>query len=112
MTTSLSQVATILFGGGFPRSADPTALRHTQTAIYNVQLNIEEVQKALYPGRVLISDRGTGCYFIHSSSTYIYIYIYWLRYVISVHPQLIVPRTGIAIGMVTSSPAWAPRSNR
>jgi predicted ATPase len=51
--------ATILFAGGFPRSQQWDANRAAQTAIYHVQRNLEDVQSALYPERVLLCDRGT-----------------------------------------------------
>jgi predicted ATPase len=51
--------ATILFAGGFPRSNVLEARRAVQTAIFHVQRNIEDVQSALFPERVLLCDRGT-----------------------------------------------------
>lgn len=53
------EAATMLFSGGFPRTDEPAALRATQTAIFEVQRNLEYVQAALYPGRILLCDRGT-----------------------------------------------------
>mgnify|MGYP000949311008 CR=1 FL=1 len=53
------EAATILFQGGFPRSAEPHARRCAQTAIYHVQRHLEDVQAALFPGRTLLCDRGT-----------------------------------------------------
>jgi predicted ATPase len=53
------EAATILFQGGFPRSTQPSALRHTQTAIYHVQRHLEDEYLSLYPNRVLLCDRGT-----------------------------------------------------
>lgn len=53
------EAATLLFGGGFPRPTEPTGRRSAQTAIYHVQRNLEDVQAALYPDRVLLCDRGT-----------------------------------------------------
>jgi predicted ATPase len=53
------EAATILFSGGFPRSTDPDARRAAQTAIYHVQRNLEDVQSATYPNRILLCDRGT-----------------------------------------------------
>src|SRR6187402_2440911 len=53
------EAATMLFQGGFPRSRDIHAARIAQTAIYQVQRNLEDVQSALYPGRILLCDRGT-----------------------------------------------------
>ncbi|HYP76769.1 MAG TPA: AAA family ATPase [Polyangiaceae bacterium] len=51
--------ATILFGGGFPRPVQVDARRCAQTAIFHVQRNLEDVQAALYPDRILLCDRGT-----------------------------------------------------
>ena len=53
------EAATTLFLGGFPRTDDPLARRAVQTAIYHVQRNLEDIQSALYPERVLLCDRGT-----------------------------------------------------
>jgi len=51
--------ATILFAGGFPRVDEPAARRSIQRAVFEVQRNLEAVQRARYPGRVLLCDRGT-----------------------------------------------------
>jgi AAA domain len=51
--------ATILFGGGFPRYGDPDARRAAQTAIFQVQRNLEDVQAAVFRDRILLCDRGT-----------------------------------------------------
>jgi len=53
------EAATILFQGGFPRSTEAHACRVTQTAIFEVQRHLEDVQAALYPQRTLLCDRGT-----------------------------------------------------
>jgi len=53
------EAATILFAGGFPRSTQVDASRAAQVAIFHVQRNLEDVQSALYPNRVLLCDRGT-----------------------------------------------------
>jgi predicted ATPase len=53
------EAATMLFGGGFPRSEERMARKAAQRAIFAVQRQLEEVQTARYPGRVLICDRGT-----------------------------------------------------
>jgi predicted ATPase len=53
------EAATMLFGGGFPRLAEPQGVRAAQAAIFHVQRNLEEVQAARYPGRILLCDRGT-----------------------------------------------------
>lgn len=51
--------ATLLFSGGFPRSPESHARIAAQRAIYHVQRNLEDVQSALFPERVLLCDRGT-----------------------------------------------------
>src|SRR6186997_721958 len=53
------EAATILFTGGFPRSQQWEANRAAQSAIFHVQRNLEDVQAALFPERVLLCDRGT-----------------------------------------------------
>jgi predicted ATPase len=53
------EAATLLFSGGFPRSSETHARRSAQCAIYHVQRNLEDVQSALYPERILLCDRGT-----------------------------------------------------
>jgi hypothetical protein len=53
------EAATILFQGGFPRSREVAVSRVAQTTIFQVQRNLEEVQRALFPGRILLCDRGT-----------------------------------------------------
>lgn len=53
------EAATMMFSGGFPRSHHPLAVHAVQRAIYQVQRNLEDVQAALYPERVLLCDRGT-----------------------------------------------------
>jgi predicted ATPase len=53
------ETATMLFAGGFPRSLEPHARCSAQSAIYHVQTNLEDIQTALFPNRVLLCDRGT-----------------------------------------------------
>lgn len=53
------EAATLLFSGGFPRSHEIHARRSAQCAVYHVQKNLEDVQSALYPDRILLCDRGT-----------------------------------------------------
>jgi predicted ATPase len=67
------EAATILFGGGFPRYEEEDARRAAQSAIYHVQRNVENVQSARYPDRVLLCDRGTvdgGAYWPGGSDGY------------------------------------------
>jgi predicted ATPase len=53
------EAATLLFTGGFPRTPEPRARRAAQQAIYHVQKQLENIQSALYPDRILLCDRGT-----------------------------------------------------
>lgn len=53
------EAATMLFTGGFPRCSDDGAAEAAQRAIYHVQRNLEDMQTARFPGRVLLCDRGT-----------------------------------------------------
>lgn len=53
------EAGTLVFGGGFPRSKNRAAIIAAQRAIYHVQRNLEDVQSVLFPGRILLCDRGT-----------------------------------------------------
>ncbi len=53
------EAATMLFSGGFPRCDEVEAQRSIQRAIFHVQRNLEDLQSARFPGRVLLCDRGT-----------------------------------------------------
>lgn len=51
--------ATTLFAGGFPRVDHDDVQRSIQRAVFEVQRSSEEIQRELYPERVLLCDRGT-----------------------------------------------------
>ncbi|MFM2170541.1 MAG: hypothetical protein RI957_770 [Verrucomicrobiota bacterium] len=53
------EAATLMFAGGFPRYEELDAVRSSQRAIYHVQRNLEDIQSARYPDRILLCDRGT-----------------------------------------------------
>jgi len=53
------EAATMLFSGGFPRVANDLAARAAQSAIFQVQRGLEDIQAATFPGRILLCDRGT-----------------------------------------------------
>ena len=53
------EAATLLFSGGFPRVTEAPARRAAQSAIYHLQKNLEDVQSARFPERILLCDRGT-----------------------------------------------------
>ena len=49
----------MLFSGGFPRIEERAGILAAQRAIFHVQRNLEDLQSARYPDRVLLCDRGT-----------------------------------------------------
>ncbi len=53
------EAATLLFSGGFPRYDDLESLKAVQRTIFHLQKNLEDVQKAHFPDRILLCDRGT-----------------------------------------------------
>ena len=53
------EAGTMVFAGGFPRSKEKQAIVAAQRAIFHVQRNLEDVQSALFPERILLCDRGT-----------------------------------------------------
>jgi predicted ATPase len=53
------EAATLLFSGGFPRVHEPLAVRSAQNAIFHLQRNLEDLQSARFPRRILLCDRGT-----------------------------------------------------
>lgn len=53
------EAGTILFSGGFPRSKEKASIIAAQKAIFHVQRNLEIVQAAQFPDRILLCDRGT-----------------------------------------------------
>lgn len=51
----VQEAASILFGGGFPRSPEPRIRRAAQRGIFHVQRELE----AIADGEVIVCDRGT-----------------------------------------------------
>lgn len=51
--------ATMMFSGGIDRATNDTVLKAQQTAIFNLQKNLEDIQRATYPDCVILCDRGT-----------------------------------------------------
>ena len=67
------EAATLLFTGGFPRPTQADAQRSAQSAIYQVQRGLEDIQAAQYPDRILLCDRGTvdgGAYWPDGASDF------------------------------------------
>jgi predicted ATPase len=53
------EAATLLFGAGIPRYTQANAIRVAQRVIFQVQRGLEDTQRARYPSRILLCDRGT-----------------------------------------------------
>lgn len=53
------EAATLIYTGGFPRRGGGEVVEAAQSAIYHVQINLEEAQAAHYKSKVLLCDRGT-----------------------------------------------------
>ena len=51
--------ATMIFSGGIERAENNDVLRAQQTAIFNLQKNLEDIQRATYPDCVILCDRGS-----------------------------------------------------
>lgn len=55
----LPEAASIVFGGGFPRLASPTARRAAQRAIFHVQKELEQLVVEDGRAALILCDRGT-----------------------------------------------------
>ena len=53
------EAATVLFSGGITRSEDEQVLKMIQKTIFQLQKNLEDINKAHYPERLLVCDRGS-----------------------------------------------------
>ncbi len=51
--------ATMMFSGGIERSNVDRVLRAQQSAIFNLQKHLEDIQRATYPECLILCDRGT-----------------------------------------------------
>lgn len=56
---AVPEAATILYGGGFPRSKSPDIRRCQQRAIYYVQRELENIASVEADGRAILCDRGS-----------------------------------------------------
>lgn len=55
---SVPEAATMIFSGGIERSLDNEVTSAQQIAIFNLQRNLEDVQRKMYPDRLILCDRG------------------------------------------------------
>lgn len=56
---SVPESATMIFSGGIERTTDNNVLKAQQTAIFNLQKHLENIQRAAYPDCLVLCDRGT-----------------------------------------------------
>ena len=56
---SVPESATMIFSGGIERSTNINVLKAQQTAIFNLQKHLEDIQRATYPECLILCDRGT-----------------------------------------------------
>lgn len=70
--TIIPEAASILYRGGFPRFRIDIAVEHAQKAIYSTQRELEVLLASIYPGTMIICDRGSldsAAYWPESSKT-------------------------------------------
>ncbi|TDR76343.1 AAA family ATPase [Photobacterium lutimaris] len=53
------EAATVLFSGGVTRSDDIAVIKTIQKTIFQLQKNLEDINKAHFPDRLLVCDRGS-----------------------------------------------------
>lgn len=56
---SVPEAATMIFSGGIERSPSEEVVMAHQTAIFNLQRNLEDVQRAMHPDCLILCDRGS-----------------------------------------------------
>jgi len=55
---SVPEAATMIFSSGIERSLDSNVICAQQIAIFNLQRNLEDVQRKMHPESLIICDRG------------------------------------------------------
>lgn len=56
---SVPEAATMIFSGGVERSTNDSVLKAQQKAIFQLQKNLEDIQRATYPDCLILCDRGS-----------------------------------------------------
>jgi predicted ATPase len=56
---TVPEAATMIFSGGIERSIDNHVLKTQQTAIFNLQKHLEDIQRATYDHSIILCDRGS-----------------------------------------------------
>jgi len=55
---TVPEAATMIFSGGIERSIDNAVLKTQQTAIFNLQKHLEDIQRAMFKHSIILCDRG------------------------------------------------------
>jgi predicted ATPase len=56
---SVPEAATMIFSGGIDRTENEIVLKAQQTAIFNLQKNLEDIQRVSHPECLILCDRGS-----------------------------------------------------
>ncbi|OKY24797.1 MULTISPECIES: AAA family ATPase [Thalassotalea] len=56
---AVPEAATMMFSGGIERALNDNVLRNQQTAIFTLQKQLEDIQRATFPECVILCDRGS-----------------------------------------------------
>jgi predicted ATPase len=56
---TVPEAATMIFSGGIARSNNNHVLKIQQTAIFNLQKNLEDIQRATFEHSIILCDRGS-----------------------------------------------------
>lgn len=56
---SVPEAATMIFSGGIERTTNNQVLKTQQTTIFQLQKNLEDIQRATYPDCLVLCDRGS-----------------------------------------------------
>ena len=57
--TTVPEAATMIFSGGIERSNNNHVLKTQQTAIFNLQKHLEDIQRATFEHSIILCDRGS-----------------------------------------------------
>jgi predicted ATPase len=56
---TVPEAATMIFSGGIERSSKTHVLKTQQTAIFNLQKHLEDIQRATFENSIILCDRGS-----------------------------------------------------
>ncbi|MFT5759187.1 MAG: putative ATPase [Alteromonadaceae bacterium] len=56
---TVPEAATMVFSGGIARTEQPIEIISQQIAIFNLQKNLEDIQRAMHPESLILCDRGS-----------------------------------------------------